>query len=149
MPTFLTVNNFQSPVSRNRIPGRRVVVLKLQKALELRPREIQVFITKSGRKPFREWLWSLSDDFRSIVRNRLDRVERGNFGDTKSLGDGVHELRIDVGSGYRVYYGLDGKSIVLLLCGGDKKRQVKDIEQAKRYWNEYKENKETSSSSEL
>ena len=62
----------------------------------------------------------------------------------KSLGDGVYELRIDFGPGYRVYYGLDGDVVVLLLSGGDKSTQAKDIKQAKEYWNEYKKNRKTS-----
>lgn len=88
-----------------------------------------------------EWLRKLSGDHRTIVLHRLDRVEHGNFGDAKSVGDGVYELRVDIGPGYRVYYGIDGMTIVLLLCGGDKKSQIKDIKRAKEYWNEYKERK--------
>ena len=69
---------------------------------------------------------------------RLDRVSLGNFGDCHGVGDGVQELRIDYGPGYRVYFGQVGSTIVLLLFGGDKSTQAKDIEQAKRYWNEYR-----------
>jgi putative addiction module killer protein len=64
-------------------------------------------------------------------------VESGNFGDHKFLRDGVAELRIDVGQGYRVYYGVIGKQVVLLLCGGDKGSQVRDIERATEYWNDW------------
>ena len=62
----------------------------------------------------------------------------GNLGDCHGVGDGVQELRIDYGPGYRVYFGQVGSTIVLLLCGGDKSTQAKDIEQAKRYWSEYR-----------
>ncbi len=68
---------------------------------------------------------------------RLDRAARGNFGDRKSVGGGVLELRFDFGPGYRVYFGEDGASVILLLIGGDKSTQTKDIETAKRYWNDY------------
>jgi putative addiction module killer protein len=65
----------------------------------------------------------------------------GNLGDHKSLGDGLFELRVDHGPGYRVYFGRDGDRLVVLLCGGDKSRQVKDIETAREYWAEYRREK--------
>ena len=73
----------------------------------------------------------------AVIDARLARVRRGNFGDAKSVGDGVHELRIDFGPGYRVYFGREGSRIVILLCGGAKKSQQRDIATAKRYWKEY------------
>ncbi|MCG3775606.1 MAG: hypothetical protein JW395_2448 [Nitrospira sp.] len=89
--------------------------------------------------PFSEWLVSLRDNkARAKIRVRLDRVSLGNLGDCHGVGDGVQELRIDYGPGYRVYFGQVGSTIVLLLCGGDKNTQAKDIEQAKHYWNEYR-----------
>ncbi len=69
---------------------------------------------------------------------RLDRLEQGNFGDCKAVGDGVLELRMDFGPGYRVYFAEDGPDVVLLLLGGDKSTQDKDIETAKTYWREYR-----------
>ena len=69
---------------------------------------------------------------------RLDRVSLGNFGDCRSVGEGVQELRIDYGPGYRVYFGQLGSTIVLLLCGGDKSTQAKDINLAHYYWSEYR-----------
>ena len=73
---------------------------------------------------------------------RLDRVRQGNFGDFKHIGDGVYELRIDYGPGYRVYYGKDGNRIVLLLIGGDKSTQRRDIGTAVTYLQDYEERKE-------
>lgn len=103
------------------------------------PRDIQIYVTEGGRAPFSEWLASLRDSkARAKIRVRLDRVSLGNLGDCHGVGDGVQELRIDYGPGYRVYFGQLGSTIVLLLCGGDKSTQAKDIEQAKRYWNEYR-----------
>jgi putative addiction module killer protein len=72
-----------------------------------------------------------------IIRARLNRIRLGNFGDCKSVGGGVEELRIDFGPGYRVYYGREGARVVVLLCGGDKKMQGRDILTAQRHWKEY------------
>ena len=69
---------------------------------------------------------------------RLGRLRLGNFGDTKALGKGVYELRIHFGTGYRIYYGLEGNKIVILLCASDKSRQKKDIKKAVTFWGEYK-----------
>ncbi len=69
---------------------------------------------------------------------QVDRMELNLFGDAKSIGDGLSELRIHVGPGYRVYFGKEGKRIILLLCGGNKSSQTKDIEQAKKYWDDHK-----------
>jgi putative addiction module killer protein len=82
---------------------------------------------------FAEWLGSLRDR-RAMARiiDRLKRASNGNFGDHKSVGGGVFELRIDTGPGYRVYYFRRGTELVILLCGGDKGTQVADIAQAKR-----------------
>jgi putative addiction module killer protein len=93
---------------------------------------------KGGPTPFSEWLHSLRDArARSIVRARLNRIRLGNFGDCKSVGGGIEELRIDFGPGYRVYYGRDGSFVVVLLCGGDKRSQARDILTAQKYWKEY------------
>lgn len=69
---------------------------------------------------------------------RLNRLRLGNFGDCKSVGDGVFELRMMFGPGYRVYFGRDGERVVMLLCGGDKDTQQKDVELAKHYWRDYR-----------
>ena len=92
-----------------------------------------------GRVPFDEWFSRLKDR-RARGRNqvRVDRLALGLEGDWKSVGDGVRELRIPEGAGYRVYYAWDGKAVVLLLCGGDKSTQISDITSARNYWRDYR-----------
>ena len=104
------------------------------------PRELQFHRTQNGREPFTEWLESIRDrKTQTRIRGRLDRLEKGNFGDCESVGSGVFELRLHFGQGYRIYFGEVANTIVLLLCGGDKSSQTQDIENAKTYWQEYKE----------
>lgn len=108
--------------------------------METIERIIKEYISKDGKNHFREWNNSLKDKKAKVkIDIRIARLRLGNFGDTKSVGDGVYELRIHFGPGYRIYYGLDGDRIVLLLCGGDKKTQKKDIKKASAFWEEYKE----------
>ena len=103
------------------------------------PKELHIYVTEDGRCPFSEWLASLQNSkARAKIRVRLDRISLGNFGDCHGVGEGVRELRIDYGPGYRVYFGQLGSTIVLLLCGGDKSTQANDIDLAKHYWNEYR-----------
>ena len=103
-------------------------------------RELQFHSTQNGKEPFTEWYESIRDQkTRARIRGRLDRLESGNFGDYRSVGDGVFELRLQFGAGYRIYFGEVDNIIVLLLCGGDKSSQTRDIERAKTYWREYKE----------
>ena len=104
------------------------------------PREIQAYRTQNGREPFTEWLRSLRDQrTRDRIRKRLERLGDGNFGDCCSVGDGVFELRVHFGAGYRVYFSEMDRTIVLLLCGGDKSSQAEDIQRAKTYWLKHKE----------
>lgn len=106
--------------------------------MEAQPREIQNYLTREGRSPFQEWLNSLRDmKARVRIEKRLERVSLGNLGDYRSLGEGVYELKIDYGPGYRIYFGQRGSTIVLLLCGGDKSTQEQDILRAKEYWRDY------------
>ncbi len=92
-----------------------------------------------GREPFSDWLNGLRDKVaQARIRIRLRQVQAGNFGDSEPVGEGVIELRVHVGAGYRVYCGRHGKTIVLLLCGGDKGSQVTDIKRAKELWSEWK-----------
>ncbi len=102
-------------------------------------RSLEEYITDDGRSPFSQWLNGLRDRrARARIRVRLDRVSLGNLGECRSVGDGVHELVMDFGPGYRVYFGQIGDRIVLLLTGGTKGTQQKDIDQAKAYWADYR-----------
>lgn len=101
--------------------------------------QIEIYETQLGIAPFSIWLNRLSNrKARAKIRVRLDRLKLGNFGDCKSIGEGIYELRIDYGPGYRVYFGKIGLTIILLLCGGDKSTQQEDIHRAKAYWLDYK-----------
>jgi putative addiction module killer protein len=102
------------------------------------PYTIEYYVTESGGIPFKDWLERLRDVAgRAKVRVRLDRARLGNLGDHRSVGAGVSELRIDFGPGYRVYFGLDDERLILLLLGGDKGSQEKDIARAKEFWRDY------------
>ena len=102
--------------------------------------EIRRYVTRAGRIVFSEWFAELADaNAKARIRDRLDRLLQGNFGDSRSLGGGLYELRIDWGPGYRVYYAMIGRTCVLLLCGGDKRKQSSDIERARNYFKDYKE----------
>lgn len=102
--------------------------------------EVLRYLTEGGRDVFGEWLASLKDArTRAKVLARIDRLGVGNFGDCKALGGGLLELKIDWGPGYRVYCALIGKECVLLLAGGDKRRQASDIGRARKYLEDYKE----------
>ena len=102
-------------------------------------REISLLVyRRDAASPFADWLASLRNRRAAgAVRARLNRIRLGNFGDCKPVGREVEELRIDFGPGYRVYYGRKGSLVVVLLCGGDKKTQAKDIARAQEYWKEY------------
>ena len=101
--------------------------------------EIRHYVTAAGVDLFARWLNGLADrQARARIKTRLDRVSLGNFGDVEPVGEAVSELRIDWGPGYRVYFVRVGKTILLLLCGGDKRTQQRDIENAKAYFQDYK-----------
>ena len=102
------------------------------------PVEIREYLTANGHNPFRAWLLDLPDaKIRARIRVRLNRVRLGNMGDVRTIGRGVHELRFHFGAGYRVYFGRSGSTVVILLCGGDKGSQKRDIERAHAYWADY------------
>lgn len=102
--------------------------------------ELLRYQREDGREPFTEWLSTLRDKAAEArIRIRLRRVEAGNLGDCEPVGDGVLELRIHLGAGYRVYFGRHGNSLVILLCGGDKGSQAADIRRAKAFWAEWKQ----------
>ncbi len=104
--------------------------------------DVLKYETIDGTIPLDEWLAGLRDRrAKARVLVRLDRLQLGLEGHWRSVGDGVRELKIPEGKGYRVYYAWDGRTIVLLLCGGDKSTQSADIENARAYWRDYNERK--------
>ena len=101
--------------------------------------EIQHYLTAAGRDIFGAWIARLPDRrAAAAILIRVGRLQRGLFGDCKPVGGGVSELRVDLGAGYRIYFGRDGARILVLLCGGDKRLQHDDIARAKRYWSAWK-----------
>lgn len=99
---------------------------------------IAIYETQDGFRPFKKWLDSIRDKITvARINARLTRVGIGNIGDTKPVGGGVMELKLSFGSGFRIYYGLDGDSLIVLLMGGDKSSQKKDIKLAHNFWNDY------------
>ena len=104
------------------------------------PKTIVIYQDHNEYEPFTEWLNSLKDkEGRKRILARLRRLEQGNYGDCKALKDGVMELRIFSGPGYRIYFAEEDDQIVILLCGGDKSSQQEDIMKAKQYWKEYQD----------
>ena len=102
------------------------------------PKTVLVYQEANGREPFTEWLNGLRDQKgRRAVLKRIGRLEQGLYGDCETVGEGVLELRIFLGPGYRVYFGEEAGYIVILLIGGDKGTQTRDIKTAKEYWKEY------------
>ncbi len=103
--------------------------------------KIIIYSTKTGAEPYSNWENGLETKTRAIIKNRLDRIKLGNFGDAKIIkgGEGLWELRIDYGPGLRIYFGKKGKTVVILLAGGSKGSQSHDITKAKRYWLDYKD----------
>ena len=100
--------------------------------------EVRRYVTESGQDAFGDWLTGLKDArARAKVAARIARLAAGNFGDCKPLRAGVWELRIDWGPGYRVYYAMLERTCVLLLCGGDKRKQEAGVKRAIAYWNDY------------
>jgi len=107
--------------------------------VETKLRTIKIYITRDKKSPFTEWLYSLKDiSARAKIRIRLEHIRLGNFGDCKSVGAGVFELRIDWGPGYRIYFGQEEEILVVLLHGGSKTTQPKDIKKAQEYWADYR-----------
>jgi putative addiction module killer protein len=102
---------------------------------------IREYVSANGRSYFREWLDSLTIPIRTRIQARVLRFETGNPGDHKSVGEGVWEARVMFGPGYRIYFGKDGHSIILLLLGGDKSSQAGNIRKARQLWKEYLEGK--------
>lgn len=103
--------------------------------------DVVQYETEEGRSPFADWFDGLDARAALKVRTAIARIETGNFGDVKPVGAGISERRIDFGPGYRVYFGRDGASLVILLAGGTKRHQQRDIDRAKAHWADYKRRK--------
>ncbi len=103
------------------------------------PHRLEYLYTFSGRSPFYEWLAELRDvRTKARIQARINRLFEGNFGDFRSVGGGVFELRIDFGPGYRVYFGRTGPSTTVIISGGKKASQADDIKKAQTYWQRFK-----------
>jgi len=103
--------------------------------------EIREYLDTQGRSPYARWFDRLNARAAAKVATALVRMEQGNLSNAKSVGGGLSEYRIDFGPGYRVYFAKDGDTLIILLGGGTKKRQQKDIEAAQDLWREYKQRK--------
>jgi putative addiction module killer protein len=99
--------------------------------------KIERYVDSTGKKPVDIWLNAQELSVNAKIEARFLIVERGSFGDHEPIGDGIWEMRYHFGPGYRVYFALSGKSIILLLCAGPKSSQKKDIKKAKEYWQDY------------
>lgn len=105
--------------------------------------DVKHYVTRDGSDIIAKWLHELKDvQGKVAIIRRLNRIEHGNFGDSKFLRDGIHELRIDTGPGYRVYYGRVGSQVILLLCGGSKRTQDADIVRAVAYWRDWSDRRD-------
>ncbi|MDB5429528.1 MAG: Addiction module killer protein [Caulobacter sp.] len=103
--------------------------------------DVREYLTPAGDSPFGAWFDDLDARAAAKVTMALVRIGQGNLSNVKGVGAGVFEYRIDFGPGYRVYFGKDGETIVVLLAGGTKKRQQRDIEDAQARWQDYKDRK--------
>jgi putative addiction module killer protein len=107
--------------------------------MEAKPTKVTLYLAETGKCPYEEWFGKLRDPVaKAKVAGRIDKVKDGNYGDCESVGEGVIELRIHYGPGYRVYCLPDGDQLVILLCGGTKKAQQADIKKAKEYAQDYR-----------
>ena len=107
---------------------------------KVKNRAVKFFTELNGKSPAKEWLNTITDKLTSgIIFRRISAASTGQFGDHKSVGSGVFELRIHHGSGYRIYYGVYKDEVILILIAGSKKTQTRDIEKAKAYWIYFKE----------
>lgn len=108
--------------------------------MAVRPKDVQLYVTEEGKSPVEDWLSGLRDrKARAAIDARIARLRLGLVGQVREVGEGVHELKVDVGQGYRVYFGNVSNVVVLLLCGGDKRTQKTDIKRAKEFWSDYQE----------
>jgi putative addiction module killer protein len=103
--------------------------------------EIKEYLTTNGRSPFRKWFDGLNSEAAAKVTTAVTRMAKGNLSNVDSVGQGVHEYKINFGPGYRIYFGKDGEELIILLAGGTKKKQPEDIARAQALWADYKERK--------
>ena len=107
---------------------------------EVVPRIVETYVTRNGRDVFQKWLDGLADQRgRALIDKTVAKVRLGNLGQHKSVGEGVQEIVVDYGPGYRIYFGEHGATRVILLCASTKKRQEEAIKEARRYWKDWKE----------
>lgn len=103
-----------------------------------RKRKAVEYRTDAGKKPFSDWLLRLKDrKSRAVILRRINQAEEGNFGSYRDLREGLFEIKISLGPGFRIYFGIDGNELIVLLCGGDKGSQERDIMLARKYWTDY------------
>lgn len=119
------------------IPEVVTYVLPYRKMIELRD-----YVQEDGKQPFAKCFEGLDETAAAKITVALARMEQGNFSKVKGVGSGVFEYKLDFGPGYRIYFRKDGETLVILICGGNKKRQRQDIATAKEYWAEYKRRKQ-------
>lgn len=107
----------------------------------IRQKKVIVYADENGNEPYNSWIDGLKDKKnQQRIRTRVRRLGEGLYGDCEPVGKGISELRMFFGPGYRVYFGEDADNIVVLLCGGDKDSQDRDIKSAKEYWKDYRDN---------
>lgn len=108
--------------------------------MQAKPRSIDYYKTRTGKEPAKEWLSSVKDTLtQAILYKRIRQAGLGQFGKARNLGDGIWELKVDYGPGYRLYYGIHGDELILILMGGSKRTQTADIKKARAYWIDWKE----------
>jgi len=105
---------------------------------------LRVYLRVDGASPFQQWFERLDDIAHARITRHLTRLELGNTSNVKGVGEGVSELKIDFGPGYRVYFGMDGRTLVILLGGGTKKKQAADIKNAQDAWRDYRSRRKES-----
>lgn len=107
--------------------------------MRIEEKTLEIYKTADEKAPFIDWMDALDANTQTVIETRLNRIRLGNLGDVKRIGSGVHEFRIDYGSGYRVYFGNISGKIIMLLVGGEKNTQQKDIRKAQECWRDFKE----------
>lgn len=103
--------------------------------------DVREYLDRAGHSPFANWFDDLNSQAAAKIAIAIARLEQGNFSNVKGVGAGIYEYRIEFGPGYRIYFGKDGEKLVILVGGGTKKRQQKDISTALALWQDYKQRK--------